>query len=327
MLFAESLTRLKHLWQRRRDLWVLRRHPPASPAQIKPRNIYILPTSACLGWILLLFILILLAINFENNLVYGLCFLLTAVLVVSMVHTHANLRGLQLESLRAINSFADAPTRFDLRITAGSRSQTNIQLRYRGGDPRSISLETDESIDIELSGAAGRRGWFYPRYLRVESRFPLGLFNAWSYVDLGQRSLVYPQPIEGGVLEPVSGQGEAVQERSGGQDEFAGFIDYQPGMPIRQVAWKQYARGQGLYAKRFNDQVAEGTWLSWELWPELGLEARLSRLSYWAIKLDQCQIPYGLVLPERHIQAGEGSAHLTRVLTALALFGVGPADE
>lgn len=322
MLFAETFKSLNDRFGQRRDRWIAKRHPPNRQISLRPKRIYILPTSACAGLLLLLLVLALLAINYENNLVYGLVFLLVATLQVGMVHTHANLRTLSIESGAVLNSFAGEPSRFDVRLHASDRAHRNIRLFYPGGDSRSLSLEPGESLELELSGAAGSRGWFHPGYLKVETRYPLGIFRAWSWIDLGQTALIYPRPIEGGELPAVAGQGEALQEKMGGQDEFAGFAEYQPGMPIRQLAWKQYARGQGLYTKRFNDQVAEGTWLSWSLWPELGREARLSRLCFWALKLNQRQIPFGLDLPNLRIDPAQDESHLRRVLKALATFGV-----
>lgn len=321
MLFAETRKSLALNFDRRRWAWVRKRHLPVPKTRIGTKRIYILPTAACAGMVLLLFILALLAINYENNLVYGLTFLLTAVLIIAMNHTHANLRELEVAAAGVQSCFAGEPTRFDIRLTAPDRGHRNLSLHYPGGDLRSVSLEQGESLTLELSAAESSRGWFHPGYLKIETRFPLGIFRAWTWIDLGQWALIYPKPVKGGELRADLGSGESAEQRAGGQDEFSGFTNYEPGMPMRQLAWKQYARGQGLYAKQFSDPVAEGSWLSWELWPEIGVEARLSRLCFWALKLHQRNLPFGLDLPGCKLEPQSGDTHLKRVLSALAGFG------
>src|SRR5690349_25103785 len=45
-----------------------------------------------------------------------------------------------------------------------------------------------------LAVPAERRGWLALGRVMLETRFPLGLFRAWSYVEPESRCLVYPRP-------------------------------------------------------------------------------------------------------------------------------------
>ena len=49
-------------------------------------------------------------------------------------------------------------------------------------------------------------------------------------------------------------------------------------------------------------------------------ENRLSRLSWWVVKLSQQQQPFALKLPNQTIAVASGQAHQEICLTALALF-------
>ena len=69
-----------------------------------------------------------------------------------------------------------------------------------------------------------------------------------------------------------------------------------------------------------------GVWLEWEFFPDMGTEARLSRLCYWILKLDATDNEYGLRLPGIEIAPNRGPEHREELLKSLALFGVDSAD-
>ena len=58
------------------DRWLKRRIPPASRLTLSHRQIFIVPTRAGLALLLLLLIMLIGAINYQNSLVYGVTFLL-----------------------------------------------------------------------------------------------------------------------------------------------------------------------------------------------------------------------------------------------------------
>ncbi len=49
-----------------------------------------------------------------------------------------------------------------------------------------VDVEQQGEQLLELSLLGKQRGWQYAPRLRIETRFPLGLFVAWSQVDLAQ---------------------------------------------------------------------------------------------------------------------------------------------
>jgi uncharacterized protein (DUF58 family) len=158
--------------------------------------------------------------------------------------------------------------------------------------------------------------------LRVLTTFPLGLFRAWSNVELGLQCLVYPRPESGRVPLPAPRAGAAEGLETGqGQDDFAGLRKYQPGDSLRHVAWKAVARGRPLMTKQFSGLAAGELWLEWEeLPPDLRTEARLSRLTRWIVDAARAGHAYGLRLPAVVIPPDTGPAHQEQCLTALALF-------
>ena len=82
------------------------------------------------------------------------------------------------------------------------------------------------------------------------------------------------------------------------------------------------AREQPLLTKQFSGAGTVQVWLDWDaLPPDLGIEARLSRLTRWLLDAHAQGLAYGLRLPGREIPLGQGERQLQDCLEALALYG------
>ena len=141
----------------------------------------------------------------------------------------------------------------------------------------------------------------------LETRFPLGLFRAWSYVEPDARCLVYPQPgalAAAGARAPRPRAG-ALRSQAPGNDDFSGLRAYQLSDSPRHVAWKAVARSDDMLTKQFTGEAAAELWLDWRLLPAaLGLEQRLSRLAGWVLAAERGGAHYGLRLPGIEIAPG-----------------------
>lgn len=302
--------------------WSLTRFPQRRTVTLNQRRIYILPTGAGVAFLLLLVLLLLLAINYENNLAWGLTFLLMSLLLVSILHTWSNLAGLQITALAGHDCFRGEHAGFALQLTAArGREHEQLSLCWEQGAAQTLDLTEQRQLQVELSCPAPRRGRLAPGPLRIESRFPLGFFRAWTWLDTGLSALVYPAPQACAL--PASGGGgddEGRETRIAGVEEFQGLMRYQEGISPRRIAWKAYARGQGLHAKDYASPTSREIWLDWEHWPGADDETRLAGLCYWVLELSRRQQPFGLRLPGSRLAPGSGEAHRLQALRALALF-------
>ncbi|MGP1609314.1 MAG: DUF58 domain-containing protein, partial [Burkholderiales bacterium] len=169
------------------------------------------------------------------------------------------------------------------------------------------------------------RGRLDPGYVTLSTRYPLGLFHAWSYPHPSLSCLVYPRPINT-PLPPPSPTAYAGQ-RSGnsGQEDFSGLRLRQSSDPIRHIAWKAVARdfaNRPLLVKQFTGGATEALWLDWALTSAEGdIETRLSILTGWVLAAEEKQARYGLRLPDREIEMARGNPHRDACLEALALYG------
>jgi uncharacterized protein (DUF58 family) len=169
-----------------------------------------------------------------------------------------------------------------------------------------------------------QRGFVRPGLLRISTRFPLGLFRAWSYLESDQNYIVYPRPA--GVRDLPEHTAYAMEGRQGtmtGTDDFTGFKPYRHGDSIRNIDWKAYAKAQPLQVKRFSGSGSGKLILRWDhCRPDAGIEQRLSQLCLWVLRAEQEDFQYGLELPGIAVEPGHGEAHRDRCLTRLAGYGI-----
>ncbi len=140
-------------------------------------------------------------------------------------------------------------------------------------------------VEAVLAVPAAQRGWLALGRVMLETRFPLGLFRAWSFVEPEARCLVYPRP-ERSPLPPPGNEANAgsLRPQSIGNEDFAALRAYQRSDSPRHVAWKavarsdtQNTRSEDMLTKQFAGETAAELWLDAKLIPaSIGLEQRLS---------------------------------------------------
>ncbi len=314
------IPQLKPLWQR----WLGRRIPPAARVKLDHRRIFILPTRTGATFALVVFLMLLVSINYQNSLAYGLTFLLLSVGILAILHTYRNLGGLVLSAGLARSVFVGEPVQLRLRLESAGHAHQALGLGWDAQTLQPGDVSAEGLTEVELTLPAETRGWLRAPRLRVESVFPLGIFRAWSWLDLEQTVLIYPRPIAGampllqGVQPHAQDDGQAT--RGAGVDDYQGLRSYQPGDNRRRLHWKAYSRGQGLLVKDFTDLSGHELCLDFMA---LGgdIEERLSRLCYWVLELSQRQQPFALRLPGFLSAVDSSDAHREACLRELALFG------
>ncbi|MFT6433867.1 MAG: hypothetical protein ACJAVI_001910 [Candidatus Azotimanducaceae bacterium] len=303
--------------------WLDKRMPPANAVTLNQGNVFILPTREGVYFTFLIVFMVLAGINYQNSLVFGLAFLLFSMLMVSILHTYRNLSGITLQSAGSKPAFAGDDVEFDVNLTrAGVRTYEALQLGWQKNEVTEADLLEEEQCLVNLFLPTKQRGVLDPGRLLIQTRYPVGLFRAWSWVDLDMTVLVYPRPVVAGPIPGAlssSGEGDALQRD--GVDDFYGFRDYQSGDSLRHVAWKNYARSDDLLLKEFAAHVDRRIWIDWEYLAGDEVEVRLSKLCYWVVQLAATQDEYGLRLPGTEVAPGRGLAHRNELLHQLATFG------
>jgi len=296
--------------------------PQAAPHTTRQRNLYILPTRPGVFFALALVVMLLGAINYANSLGYLFTFLLASVGVVAILHTYRNVLRLSFRAQAVAPVFCGDAAELSVlveNLTPGTRFALELGWPAQT-DPLVADLEPGQTR-LNLTLPTVHRGLHHlPRFVAA-SRFPLGLFRAWTHVHLKQDYLVYPQPARYAPAPPASLYNlSQTGDQGRGSDDFAGLRDYSNGDSLRHVHWKAMARQQRMLTKQFGGDRSDELWLDWSTLEGTALEQRLSILCRWVIDAERAGQHYGLRLPGESIAPASGPAHRHRCLRALALY-------
>jgi uncharacterized protein (DUF58 family) len=284
------------------------------------------PTRAGLAFGITLAVMLLASINYQLNLGYLLTFLLAGAGFASLHITHATLRGLTLHLRPMAPCFAGEPARADVVLESPGKRRHGIAVGFDAKAQRNQQVW----IDVPALGQATatlrfvppRRGWHRVPALRAETRFPFGLFRAWTVWRPAAQVLAWPAPEHPPAplpsAQPLAGTGPAQRRHEGG--EFDGVRAYRRGDALRRVVWKKAARTGELVTRESSGAASQELWLDWQLTAGSGAEARLSRLAAWVMAAERAGVLHGLKLPGIELPPGQGDAHRLAALQALALW-------
>ncbi|MBE0612966.1 MAG: DUF58 domain-containing protein [Burkholderiales bacterium] len=300
------------------------RTPEPGTIFLRQNRVYILPTRPGLAFGLALGVMLIGSINYTLSLGYILTFLLASMGLVAILHTFRNLVHLHISAGRVEPVFAGETAWFELFIENRSRYERSALVLWHQGKPTQCDVASGRGTTVSIPITAGHRGWLAPERITVDTRFPVGLLRAWSYIRPDMRCLVYPRPDDGRLpLPEPSGNAGEKRVAGGGSDDFAGLRAYQSSDSPRHIHWKAAAREQGLQTKVFSGRAAAELWLDWNALPaDLNLEDRLSRMTRWVLAADQDGLRYGLRLPGMEIAPDAGEPHRLACLRELALYGL-----
>ncbi len=302
--------------------WAARRHGhDVLPLRISRRRIYILPTRFGMMLAVILAAMLIAGLNYNSNLGLAFAFLVASLTLVTMHHCNRNLLGILVDVTPEIDAFAgrEASAEFVLRNESNvERPDVEIRVPPAAGLGR-VGPRNDAVINVVIP--VPDRGVMRVEQFELRTRYPFGWFYAWTYVQSPLTIFVAPAPLGSRSLPSTHDSGAAATAEIRGDEDFSGLRAYQPGVPLKHMAWKSLARGGEPAVRTYTGPASRPEWLEWGALEGLDPEARLSQLCLWILESEMSQQPYGLRLPGKEIPPSAGAAHRFACLRTLAEFG------
>lgn len=295
----------------------------ATTAKIRLR-----PNKIGFGFIALSIAMLLAAINYGNNLVFFISFLLLALMGNSAWQTRRHLKSCQIQLL-------NPPTRFDgeagmlpVQIESSINNPSiHIQAINQNGEaePFTMNLTAGRTERVELPLPPMPRGRYATPDVVLSTRYPIGLWTAETrWASLPHWQWVYPKPLGEAPLPtnvlPAHAENADVSLQPG-DDQFDHLRTYVPGDALSRIAFKHYARSGQLVTQHWQSSKAihHEIILDYKLLTG-NTEARLQQLTRWILSLAADHREFTLKLPGESDRHGADSTHVTHCLQALSLF-------
>lgn len=292
--------------------WLTKRFQFRQQKQFSQRDILVFIYRQGYLYLILILITFIAGVNYANNLILGFCFLISALLCISFYLTFKQLHGLQIELVA------------DEVGQVGHDMNLHFYFQQQPPRPRYLYIQADEQLH-KVYLDESRQHWILPFYaeqrgrfdyppIRIYSVYPFGLVRAWTYLYHQNFAWVAPQ------AKAFSAEHRAYQNRfEPDMDEFRELRNYQSGDSLQAVSWKQFARGQGLYVKVFEQyQDEHSIEIHYEHMPSQSHEEKLEFVMGLIEQCEQQQCAYMLHLPQEVLPKGVGDEQLRKAKQLLA---------
>ncbi len=321
-LFNHKRDTISFFFDRKFSDWISKKIPAREQIRLNKKNIFILPSKYGFVFLIVAAAVFLSGVNYSNNLMLLLSFLLISLFTLSVVFTFRNLSGLVISASETEGCFVGEQAMFRIVVERdGDRCYENIRLYILDTAVELVNLFDQREQTVELLVDATARGYLNPGRITVETIFPLGFFKAWSWIDLNMKALIFPKPIECQISPSAD-----VKSQSGpianphGADDFYGLKRYTPGDPISHCCWKSLSRGQPLTTKEFVNPVDSTISLRLSDMPASDIETKLGNLCYWVIKSAEQSQFFSLDLGDSQLTVGNDPNHTREALSRLAFY-------
>lgn len=316
-MISQARIRLKSRW----DGWVKKRNKPGNPQIIDSRNLYILPSAFGWAYGVLVFILLIGAVNYQINTIFLMTFLLAIIGMVSACEAHGNILNLTFKFIEVEDAEQGTPAKISLFVHANNKSRFGLSFRIGTQPETRVEKIPDEGMQFNIPIETTTRGCFSLPPIIISSFYPFGIFRVWSYAYFDEHYYVYPQPIAPGFWPDPCLDEKGLRSIAQGDDEFYDLKQVEdPWTDPKLIAWKIVARGQGWFHKRMNSHAVDYWLFKLSDLPAGDKESRLQYLSYWLQTAEANNLIYALELTAPSTAFSHGKEHLQQCLRQLALY-------
>ncbi|MCF6288693.1 MAG: DUF58 domain-containing protein [Proteobacteria bacterium] len=293
------------------------------PLTISWRRIFILPTKPGLFFGLVVLLMLIASLNFNNNMGLMMTFLLFGLAQVAVYRVFFNLKGLIINHVSAQPVFLGQEAEFAISLKSRlNRYDICTIFADKIGKHCVPELIADESQTLLYKVKPQKRGWLLLGKIKILTSFPFGLFFAWIWTNINAKCLVYPTPEKTPPPLPNHAHSQGATTIITQGEEFHGLKPFQAGDSMRLIAWKRTAQIGELVSRELQQTQGKKILFDYAKIPLADTEAKLSRLTAWVILAQQQQLDFCLQLPNSNSGFGCSSEHYLTCLKQLALFGL-----
>ncbi|WP_172971579.1 DUF58 domain-containing protein [Pseudoalteromonas sp. A25] len=297
----------------------IRKKHNADSLTFKHNTIYVLPSTMGTGFIGVSILNFLLGINYQNNLLLAVAYLMVMLLIIALLYGYLNVSGSGVKLISVNSAHCNTPPSITFEL------HTNRQLLdltvENNAFVKPLHIARIDKAALFTAPLRLKRGKYHVGQLKFTSHFPFGLVTVWSYLYSDKPIFAYPDPIETNQALYTfvnSNEPENTQQTAPASDEFKQLVGYQPGMNIHRISWKHYAKSQQLVIKEYEGEHASVT-VKFDFEQLQGtVEERLSMLCYLVLKAEASDTKYGFKLGVLDIDPASGEHHKIRCLEALS---------
>ncbi len=289
-------------------------------------------------FIAVLFFIGIAAINTGNNLLYLVLATLLSLIIVSGILSESTLRGIGISRVLPEHVFKGSPV--IARLKAGNGKKIFPSFSFLAAELKCPDVTAKGLYFLKLSAGAeaiqqsqytfNRRGRFTLVGVKVETRFPFGLFVKGREIDEAIEVMVLPQITGEKAMDPGAGT-EDIGLRSsrikGHGAQIYGLRDYTLQDDSRHIHWKSVARTRRLLVKEFEKEEEKRVFLVFENHAgrnKKEFEDLVDTVASTASALIERGFSVGLKTLTEEIRPCSGRNHLMVMLQTLAL--IEPAD-
>jgi len=290
------------------------------------RKIYIVPSKLSLMLLLVITLIVLAGINYENNVFYILAFWLLSLFIWNFILTFFNLAKLEVKAKKTLNVFAGEPAQFEFELSRSNKSVHGLNIKTNEQTLESIFVDKKTPKALFISQKTVTRGKMEMHKMTFSTVFPFGFSYGFSYVYLDLPAWIYPKPINANVKSSSASGDQKILEDTQivGSEDFNQLKQYEAGERLGHIHWANYAKTGELKVKEFVDVNSSSMWIDWADFPTLEQESRLSHLCFLMVDAHKNNMNFGLRLPALEIepvfQLEQKQSHLDQCLLQLAKF-------
>ncbi len=285
-----------------------------------------------IGFIIILFLVGIAAINTGNNLLYLVVSMLLSLIIISGIMSESTLRNITIKRSAIYHTFAGKPALITWKVSSEKRYTASYSFIVEeipvedmtSMDLYTLKLNPKGTFTRNIKYIFNRRGLYTLKGFKISTRFPFGLFTKGREESVKTEVLVFPRikPLK---HIPPHGiiTGDYTQRKKGTGSQPYTLRDYTTADDSRLIHWKSTAKSLKLLAKEFEKEGDRRALIILQNYGQTTLNDRFEELVEHAASLANYLInkgcSVGLKTMDLEVPCRGGKKQLFAILRTLAI--------